>query len=190
MESAEPLSPQKTLETGSFVCAWLTVITGVLSIWDQLMGLKLDIACHNVISSNCNPTFRMVFPVNPILLFEQWAPVMAGLAVVSFHMPEIRVEWAVPNTNTKLGIVHLVTALWVNFGYAGTFGVLVGFLNCSLALFAFYLGRPGEITCEWVRQARERLMPQESGTVVAPRREPQEFRPTFAPPPQEEASGP
>ena len=40
-----------------------------------------------------NPTFRMVFPVNPILLFEQWAPVMAGLAVVSFHMPEIRVEW-------------------------------------------------------------------------------------------------
>ncbi len=25
--------------------------------------------------------------------------------------------------------------------YAGTFGVLVGFLNCSLALFAFYLGR-------------------------------------------------
>ena len=36
--------------------------------------------------------FRTTFPVNPIALFEQWAPVIFGMLGVSIHVPEIRIE--------------------------------------------------------------------------------------------------
>jgi hypothetical protein len=178
---AEDTSPQKILEYGSNIAAWLTVFVGVMSIWDELLQLELNFGCHPIFSSACNPTFRMVFPVNPILLFEQWAPVMIGLVVVSFHMPEIRVDYVVPDTNTKLGIIHLITALWVNFGYAGTFGVLVGFFNAGVAGFGVYLGRPGRLTVDWMREARARLINRGDAPAPAPVPAAEETRPTFAP---------
>jgi hypothetical protein len=178
---AEEGNPQKVLETGSYVAAWLTVFVGVMSIWDQLLQLELNFGCHPIFSSACNPSFRMVFPVNPILLFEQWAPVMTGLIIVSFHTPEIRVDYVVPDTNTKLGIVHLVSALWVNFGYAGTFGVLVGFFNVAVACCGVYLGRPGRLTVDWMREARARLINRGDAPAPAPQPAAEESRPSFAP---------
>lgn len=159
---------QKALEISALIGAVLTVVVGVMGVWDAILRLHLTFGCDPVFGSNCNPSFHTAFPVNPIELFQQWAPVIFGMMAVSSHIPEIRIEQLEAGTNTKLGIVHLILALWVNFGYAGTLGVLTGLFNLYVAIFGFCLGRPGRQASVLRQQLLRRAGRGEEGPVDEP----------------------
>ncbi len=68
-----------------------------------------------------------------------------GLVVLGIHVPAFRVDALCPTTNGRIGLAHLILALWVNFGYCGTFGVLVAFFNIVVAGLGMATGQPGQV---------------------------------------------
>ena len=86
-----------------------------------------------------NATYwRTIFSFNLSIFFDLWTPLFLGIACIHMHVPALTGQgvWE-KNQFVRNAFLYLFVALVANFGYAGNFGVLVGFVNVLASLFCF-----------------------------------------------------
>jgi hypothetical protein len=104
--------------------------------------------------TNGPDTWGSVFSLEPNTFMDNFAPVLIGLITLSVHLPgeeswnPIGVSWK------RYFVWFMLVALFANIGYAGNFGIVVGFFNVLLAC-----------TCLVVRFSNEERRPTDLDVV-------------------------
>eukprot|EP00397_Hematodinium_sp_SG-2012_P033851 GEMP01036228.1.p1 GENE.GEMP01036228.1~~GEMP01036228.1.p1 ORF type:complete len:155 (+),score=27.13 GEMP01036228.1:340-804(+) len=109
-----------------------TLAVGVMWIINYFGKLTFNM-CDDIASTPCNPSFSVIFTINPIQLAEIWQPTIFGLWVVSMSTPWTQVEALVPRTWIQAFFMMTMVALWGNFGYLGNFAFFSGIANLVFA---------------------------------------------------------
>jgi len=132
----------------TLLSAVLTILVGLVQIADQLsrwcpenaecLGPALHFDTSNFIEDQ-NEQWRRVFTFRPDYFADSWAPLVMGLMSIFVHIsPSVR--WnAICSNWYRICFWWLFVALWGNFGYAGGFGILVGFVSSVTAVLALMI---------------------------------------------------
>eukprot|EP00755_Sulcionema_specki_P028507 Sspe_Gene.90052::Locus_61683_Transcript_1_1_Confidence_1.000_Length_779::g.90052::m.90052 len=137
-----------------FLLAILTMITGCIHLhykldsrWcpkneherrhsniDDCIGKSLAWADTKHSVDDINQNWRTVFTFVPGALADNWTPFIMGLmTLLAFFFERTHIKF-IASTWARAFLWHLVVALWGNFGYAGNFGICIGFINSFVSL--------------------------------------------------------
>jgi len=85
-----------------------------------------------------NHKWRTVFTVKPEEFVDLWTPLVFALAAIYTHWSHDTKIAMISGSWVRVFIFHLCMALFCHFGYAGNFGVFLGFWN-TIAFLPFVL---------------------------------------------------
>lgn len=81
-------------------------------------------------------TWGLAFSLNPNIFFPLWGPFFISLLAFLQHLPSQNVK-NITNSWGMTCVFYLFIAVFCNFGYAGNFGVITGFLTSFTAFLCF-----------------------------------------------------
>jgi len=85
--------------------------------------------------------WRTVFTFNPEFFIPLWGPVIFGYITVLQHVKGK--SWVIYRTWPRVFLYFMFLAFFVNFGYTGSLGVLVGFFSVFVAFLALLISVAG-----------------------------------------------
>lgn len=104
-------------------------ITPCVPIEDALdcIGGSLRWATGGNTVGDVNQDWRKTFTFKPQDFIDLWTPLFGGLFQVLQHFGEATRSTSLSGSWLNVGIFNAILAFWAQFGYAGNFGVFVGF---------------------------------------------------------------
>jgi len=84
--------------------------------------------------TNSNNSWRSVFSLTPVVIANIWTPLIAGVVGLLALFGRIRILF---HTWTRAAWWHLFQALFLNFGFAGNWGIITGFVSLMTCLVCF-----------------------------------------------------
>lgn len=80
-------------------------------------------------------SYKSVFSLGTFVLINHWTPFLFAAMLIACQWPKYRLDF-IMGDSLKYGIFLVIVAIFGNFAYAGSLGIVLGIINLVLAFLA------------------------------------------------------
>eukprot|EP00397_Hematodinium_sp_SG-2012_P057715 GEMP01072402.1.p1 GENE.GEMP01072402.1~~GEMP01072402.1.p1 ORF type:complete len:162 (+),score=12.76 GEMP01072402.1:20-505(+) len=139
MRPARTLDLSKVTSILIFIGGILTLVSGLITVYQRAVGELTFKWCNSFASEQCNPSWEQLFTFDIEKVARVWQPFVIGAHMVSMSFPSMRKDCLVPATWIQAFWLCLFEAFFGNFAYFGALAFLTGIYNLICALLCLVI---------------------------------------------------